>query len=193
MPSDGYQVMLGELRDAAAAYKAQGEAVRQALARFEPAFRLPDTVFGNVPNSRTLASQCQEALERIRSDLTRMQEGLATGAVKLAASAETYKAADDVVEFYSWLAPRRPGRVLAAEADAAGGAGAEFQIGDLVGGDQDGAALVIGQREDAAVSDRGGQDALHLIGRRVGLKDQFPGCPLNSDLDFHGAPSSGQG
>jgi len=103
MADNGYQVMPSELRDAAVAYKAQGEAVLQALARFRSAWRLPEGAFGNVPNAKALASQCQEAFDRIGGDLTKMQEGLLTGAVKLAASAEAYQAADDVVEFYSWL------------------------------------------------------------------------------------------
>lgn len=103
MAGDGYQVMPSELRDAAAAYQAQGEAVLRALARFRSAWRLPDGAFGNVPNSKAFASQCQEAFDRIGSDLTKMQEEMLTGAVKLTASAAAYQAADNVVEFYLWL------------------------------------------------------------------------------------------
>src|SRR5690242_6838002 len=77
-----------------------------------------------------------------------------------------------------------------AETDPALLVGTEFDIGDLVRGDQDLAALGHRQREDgmAPVGQRAGQLALDLLGRSIGLHDQLARYGMNADLDFHGAP-----
>jgi uncharacterized protein YukE len=92
--SGGYEVTFSKLEEAAAAYKAQGDAVRQALARFESAASLAKSAFGNLPQSGQLASQYQQFLGQVTSDVTKLSETLLTGAVKLAASSANYRAAD---------------------------------------------------------------------------------------------------
>ena len=103
MAGDGYQVMPSKLRDAAAAFKAQGDVIEEALARFHSAWRITDGSFGNMPNAKTMASRCQEIRDHISADLTKMHNELLAGHVKLAASATTYQATDEVVELYLWL------------------------------------------------------------------------------------------
>jgi len=58
-----------------------------------------------------------------------------------------------------------------AEPDAAGFGAANLQVGKLVRRNQDPAALVVAQDEDAAIGHRGRQEALDLIGRGLGLHD----------------------
>ena len=70
----------------------------------------------------------------------------------------------------------------------------QLDVGDLAGRDQELAALVVGQHEQAAVvGGHGlGQGLLQFPGGDVGLHDEFTRDGLNPDLDFHGAPELGQ-
>ncbi len=70
----------------------------------------------------------------------------------------------------------------------------QLDVGDLAGRDQELAALVVGQHEQAAVlGGHGlGQGLLQFPGGDVGLHDDFTRDGLNPDLDFHGAPELGQ-
>lgn len=94
MASGGYEVTFSELNNAAAEYKAQGDAVRESLDRFRSAADLPDSAFGNLPQSKNLALQYQQFLSQVTADMTKLYETLLTGAVKLAASAANYRAAE---------------------------------------------------------------------------------------------------
>src|SRR5579871_4526150 len=86
--------------------------------------------------------------------------------------------------------PDRLALAALAEPDPALVIGAVLDIGDLVGGDQDLAALGHRQREDGMgrVGQRGSELALDVLRRRVGLHDQLARHGLDADLDFHGAP-----
>jgi uncharacterized protein YukE len=90
----GYEVTFSKLDEAAAAYRAQGDAVRQALARFESAATLANSAFGNLPESGQLASQYQQFLGQVTRDVTKLSETLLAGAARLAASAANYRAAE---------------------------------------------------------------------------------------------------
>jgi uncharacterized protein YukE len=92
--SGGFEVTFSKLDAAATAYQAQGDAVRQALARFEAAASLANSSFGNLPESKQLASQYQQFLGQVTRDVTKLSETLLTGAAKLAASAANYRAAE---------------------------------------------------------------------------------------------------
>lgn len=100
MASGGYEVTVGELAEASGTYHAEGDDVRQALARFRAAAALPDSAFGNLPQSASMASQYQEFLEHVTQDLTRMSEALLTGSAKLAGNAAAYRRAEQVVLQY---------------------------------------------------------------------------------------------
>ena len=69
----------------------------------------------------------------------------------------------------------------------------QLDVRDLAGRDQELAALVVGQHEQAAVlGGHGlGQGLLQFPGRDVGLHDEFTRDGLDPDLDFHGAPELG--
>ena len=69
----------------------------------------------------------------------------------------------------------------------------QLDVGDLAGRDQELAALVVGQHEQAAVlgGHGPGQGLLQFPGRGVGLDDEFTRDGLDPDLDFHGAPELG--
>jgi hypothetical protein len=103
MAGDGYQVIPGEVADVAATFKAQAVAVQEALARFKSAYRVTGRSFGRLPHAQAMGSRCQEVRDHITGDLTKMHDELHKGADSLAASAATYKAADEVVELYLWL------------------------------------------------------------------------------------------
>jgi hypothetical protein len=50
-----------------------------------------------------VGTRCQQVSDHISGDLTKMHDELHKGAISLAASAVTYQATDEVVEFYAWL------------------------------------------------------------------------------------------
>lgn len=103
MAADGFQVIPGELADVAKAYSAQAVAVQEALARFKSAWRVTGSSFGRLPGGQEMGSRCQQVRDHINGDLTKMHDELHKGATSLAASAVTYQATDEVVEFYAWL------------------------------------------------------------------------------------------
>ncbi len=100
MTGGGYEVTVSELVDMAREYKARAEAIGHSLERFRAAAGVPDSAFGNLPDSKNLASQYQEFYSRVMQDTTKVSEALLTGAVKLAQTAVTYRVADQVVRAY---------------------------------------------------------------------------------------------
>jgi hypothetical protein len=98
--SDGFEVVLSELGDAGAAYKAQSESVQRALARFRSAADLPRSAFGNMSQSAQLASRYQEFLGQVTNDVTKLHQTLLSGAVTLAAARAKYIVAEDLVLLY---------------------------------------------------------------------------------------------
>jgi ABC-type transporter Mla subunit MlaD len=92
--SGGFEVTFSKLDEAAGAYQAQGDAVRRALAQFESAASLADSAFGNLPQSKQLASQYEQFLSQVTRDVTKLSETLLAGAAKLAASSANYRAAE---------------------------------------------------------------------------------------------------
>lgn len=94
MASDGYEVTFGDLDQVAGVYKAQGDALRQALERFVSAANIPPSAFGNLPESGELASQYKQFLSEVMRDMTHLYEGLLTGAAKLHVNAAKYRAAE---------------------------------------------------------------------------------------------------
>lgn len=100
MTDGGYEVTVSELVEVARQYKARAEAIGQALARFRAAASLPDSAFGNLPESKSLASQYQEFCSRVTQDTAKVSDGLLSGVLKLALNAVTYSAADQVVVAY---------------------------------------------------------------------------------------------
>ena len=81
---------------------------------------------------------------------------------------------------------------LAPEADGAGHAAADLDVGELVGGHHDLAALAVGEHEDAAGGDRLGHGLLDALGALVGVDDELSGGVLDADLDLHGRILSGR-
>jgi hypothetical protein len=97
---DGFEVVLSELGEAGAAYKAQSSNVQQALARYRAAADLPRGAFGNMTQSAELASHYQEFFSRVTSDVTKLHQTLLSGAVALAATRAKYIVAEDLVLLY---------------------------------------------------------------------------------------------
>jgi uncharacterized protein YukE len=92
--SEGYEVMTGDLNQAASMYRSQGEALREALARFESATGIPASAFGNLPESGDLASEYKQFIARVTEDMTSLSQGLLTGGAKLRVNAAQYQAAE---------------------------------------------------------------------------------------------------
>jgi uncharacterized protein YukE len=95
--SDGYEVTVSDLDDASAAFKPEGDAALQARTQFQAAADLPDSAFGNVPGSATMASQYQEFFDQVTQDIAKVSEALEAGAKTLSANAARYRAADQAV------------------------------------------------------------------------------------------------
>jgi len=92
--SGGFEVTPLDLDKVADAYKAQADAARQALGRFEHASNLPDSAFGNLPQSARLAAQYQELHRQVTNDMTKLFKAFLTGYTNLAMSAANYRKAD---------------------------------------------------------------------------------------------------
>lgn len=96
----GYEVTFSELIAAAGDYRARAEAIGQALARFSAATGLPDSAFGNLSGSGSMASQYREFRSQVTQDATKAADSLLTGAAALAETAIRYRVADQVVMAY---------------------------------------------------------------------------------------------
>jgi uncharacterized protein YukE len=90
----GFEVTPTELDNVADEYKKQVDAVRQALARFQQATDLPDSAFGNLPQSAQLAKQYHQVTGQVTNDMTKLWKALMTGYANLAASAANYRKAE---------------------------------------------------------------------------------------------------
>jgi uncharacterized protein YukE len=98
--SGGFTVIPSELIKTAARYQTEGDDVGQAQVRFRAAASLPDSAFGNLPQSKALASQYQQFFDQVTRDVTKLRQALHNGAVNLAGNAVGYMAAEQVVLAY---------------------------------------------------------------------------------------------
>ena len=96
MASGGYEVTTSELDRAAGAYQTQGDAIWRALERFEHATDLPDSAFGNLPQSKQLAARYQEVRGEVTNDMTKLFKALLAGYANLTMNAANYRAAEHV-------------------------------------------------------------------------------------------------
>jgi uncharacterized protein YukE len=92
--SGGFEVTTSDLDQAAGEFKDQGTAILQAAQQFHSAAALPDSAFGNLPQSKTMASQYQQFFNQVCNDMIKLAEALETGTAKLALNAALYRAAD---------------------------------------------------------------------------------------------------
>jgi uncharacterized protein YukE len=92
---DKLQVEFDELEKAAAAYKNEGSDIKQALTRFQAAANVPASAFGNLAESKQLASEYEQFFERVSSDMNTLSKALLDGTAKLRASAALYRTADE--------------------------------------------------------------------------------------------------
>lgn len=100
MVSAGYEVTLGELTKAAAAYKAHSDDVKQALAHFRPAADVPGSAFGNLAESAKMASGYEEFSGQVTKSITKLYETLQNGSENLVRSAANYWMAEELVKLY---------------------------------------------------------------------------------------------
>jgi uncharacterized protein YukE len=91
-------VKFQELQNASDAYKAEGGAVKQALAAFEAAANLQPSAFGNLPESSQLVQQYAKFYKQVVGDMTTLSKALPDGAASLAASAIVYHNAEKKLE-----------------------------------------------------------------------------------------------
>jgi uncharacterized protein YukE len=95
--SDGFEVLTGALLEASPKYRAASASLAQCLAQFKSASALDDSVWGRVPGAAIMSSQYEEFRSQVIKDLTSMYKALVTGAVNLASSAASYRAADAAI------------------------------------------------------------------------------------------------
>jgi hypothetical protein len=92
---EGFEVTFNDLFGGADEFKAQGESILSARLAYRSGAELPDSAFGNLPSSKTIASQYQEVYKQVSDDMTRLSTALLDGTAKLALSATLYKAAEE--------------------------------------------------------------------------------------------------
>ncbi|MDQ6875034.1 MAG: hypothetical protein M3042_08255 [Actinomycetota bacterium] len=100
----GYQITASALDRARQVFDAQGQEVTAQHAQFRGEAALPDSAFGNLPQSYDYANKYQAFYKQIQDDLQRLQESLTGCGDRLGACAENYRAAEAANVF-----PGQPG------------------------------------------------------------------------------------
>jgi hypothetical protein len=92
----GFVVRTSDVDSGAEQFKAQGEVALAAGKKFAMAAALPDSAFGNLPESAMIAKKYQELHTNITSDMAKLSTALLDGTAKLAATAALYRFADEL-------------------------------------------------------------------------------------------------
>jgi uncharacterized protein YukE len=90
----GYEVKADVLQKASTAYEDQGDAIKEALARFEPVANVPDSAFGRLPESAQFASEYHEFLAEVTKDIAKLSQSLVLGGQHLSQTAAEYRRAE---------------------------------------------------------------------------------------------------
>jgi hypothetical protein len=100
MASEGYEVVLDELLDAAKVFKARGADVQQMLRQWQHAADLPASAFGNLAVSPRMSAGYQEFCSQVTKDVTKLFGSLSNGSENLVKSAGEYWLAEQMVTMY---------------------------------------------------------------------------------------------
>lgn len=100
MVSEGYEVVLDELLEAAKVFKAHGADVQQMLRQWQHAADLPSNAFGNLAVSPKMAAGYQEFYSQVTKDITKLFGSLSNGSENLVKAAGEYWLAEQLVTMY---------------------------------------------------------------------------------------------
>jgi hypothetical protein len=92
----GFEVTASDLDDGADEFKTKGEGILDAQKLYESEATLPESAFGNLPQSKQIYAQYQKFFSQVSGDQTKLAEALLEGTFKLALSAALYRAADEL-------------------------------------------------------------------------------------------------
>ena len=95
MAGGGFEVTFDDLFGGADEFQTQGESILKARLTYRSDAELPDSAFGNLSQSKTIASQYQQLYSQVSDDMTKLSTALLDGTAKLALSATLYKAAEE--------------------------------------------------------------------------------------------------
>lgn len=95
MASGGFEVTFSELRGAAAQYLAAAQDLKMFMVTFQSQAKLSRDDFGTLPSSPQMATQYQTFHDDVMEQMHALYTELSKGGGKLAASAASYKAAED--------------------------------------------------------------------------------------------------
>lgn len=102
MASGGFTVTPSQLYRASGDFKDGGEAILAARKLFAAA-ALPESAFGNLPQSKQIASQYERFVRQVGDDLAKLAEALLDGTAKLALSATLYRVAGELAAAHAQL------------------------------------------------------------------------------------------
>lgn len=100
MVSEGYEVVLDELLQAAKVFKAHGSDVQQMLRQWQHAADLPGSAFGNLAVSPRMAAGYQEFYSQVTKDITKLFSSLSNGSENLVKAAGEYWLAEHLLTMY---------------------------------------------------------------------------------------------
>jgi uncharacterized protein YukE len=100
MVSEGYDVVPGELLEAAKVFKARAGDVEQMLRQWQRAADLPGGAFGNLAISPKMAAGYQEFYRQVTDDITKLAGSLSNGSENLVKAAGEYWLAEHLVSMY---------------------------------------------------------------------------------------------
>jgi hypothetical protein len=95
MASGGFEVTFGELHGAAAHYLAAAQDLKTFMVSFQSQAKLSRGDFGRLPSSSQMDTQYQTFYDNVMEQMHALYTELSKGGGKLAASAASYKAAED--------------------------------------------------------------------------------------------------
>lgn len=95
MASGGFEVTFSELHAAAASYLAAAQDLKTAMTGFQTQAKLSRGDFGRLPSSSQMDTQYQMFYDNVMVQMHALYTELSKGGGKLAASAASYKAAED--------------------------------------------------------------------------------------------------
>lgn len=100
MVSGGFEVVPGELLNAARAYQTRADDVQQMLKQWEGTAKLDSSAFGNLAVSPKMAEEYGKFYDQVVQDTSKLSKTLQDGSDTLLLTAIRYSAVDRLIKLY---------------------------------------------------------------------------------------------